>query len=62
MPPKLTPEEKKALKAQKKLEKKLAKIEKIKQDKRDALTREIKYSALTMKQHEKEWRQVRILS
>ncbi|CAH0552582.1 unnamed protein product [Brassicogethes aeneus] len=53
---KLTPEEKKAKKA----EKKLAAIEKKRQLKRDALEREIKFGDLTLKRHEKEWREMLI--
>ncbi|KAJ8944689.1 hypothetical protein NQ318_015897 [Aromia moschata] len=62
MPPKvkLTPEEKKALKLAKKEEKKRQKIEKAKQLKRDYLGREVKYGDLTLKGHEKEWRQMLI--
>lgn len=56
MPPKLTPEEKKAAKAAKKAEKKQQLIEKKKQIKRDQLDREVKYGDLTIKKHEKEWR------
>ncbi|XP_018572752.2 coiled-coil domain-containing protein 65-like [Anoplophora glabripennis] len=58
--PKLTPEEKKALKAAKKAEKKLQLIEKKKQIKRDYLDREVKYGELTIKRHEREWRQMLI--
>lgn len=61
MPPKLklTPEEKKALRAQKKAQKKIAQIEKKKQLKRDVITREIKYSNATLKKYDKEWKEVR---
>lgn len=60
MPPKptLTPEEKKALKAEKKAQKKLAAQEKKKQLKRDVISREIKYSNVTLKKYEKEWKEV----
>lgn len=60
MPPKLklTPEEKKAIRIQKKAQKKIAKIEKKKQLKRDILTREIKYSYVSLQKYEKEWKQV----
>ncbi|XP_023016452.2 dynein regulatory complex subunit 2 [Leptinotarsa decemlineata] len=60
MPPKLTPDEKKALKAEKKAEKKLKAIERKKQLKRDKLAREIEYSNLTLRRHEKDWRQMLI--
>nr|CAI5850601.1 unnamed protein product [Callosobruchus analis] len=56
----LTPEEKKALKAEKKAEKKRKAAEKKKQLKRDVLTRELKYSEVTYRKHEKEWRQLLI--
>ncbi|CAH1967116.1 unnamed protein product [Acanthoscelides obtectus] len=56
----VTPEEKKALKAEKKAEKKRKATEKKKQLKRDVLTRELKYSAVTYQRHEKEWRQLLI--
>lgn len=58
--PKLTPEERKALKAAKKAEKKQKLIEKKKQVRRDYLGREVKYGELTLKKHEKEWRQMLI--
>ncbi|KAJ8944690.1 hypothetical protein NQ318_015898 [Aromia moschata] len=58
MPPKLTPEEKKALKAAKKEEKKRQKIEQDKQVNRDYLGREVKYGQLTLKRHKREWRQM----
>ncbi|KAJ8919046.1 hypothetical protein NQ315_016952 [Exocentrus adspersus] len=51
------PRRKKALKAAKKAEKKRKLIEKKKQIKRDYLTREVHYGDLTIKKHEKEWRQ-----
>ncbi|KAL1488423.1 hypothetical protein ABEB36_014896 [Hypothenemus hampei] len=60
MPPKLTPEEKKALRVTKKAEKKKKQIEKKKQVKRDLLERELKYGALTLKRHERDWRQMLI--
>ncbi|KAJ8938791.1 hypothetical protein NQ314_011327 [Rhamnusium bicolor] len=58
--PPLTPEEKKALKAEKKAEKKRLLIEKKKQLKRDVLGRELKYGDITIKRHAKDWRQMLI--
>ncbi|XP_044262869.1 dynein regulatory complex subunit 2-like [Tribolium madens] len=64
MPPKkhrhLTPEEKRELKKQKKIEKKLRLAEKKKQIKRDHLEREVKYGELTIKKYEKNWREMLI--
>lgn len=58
--PKLTPEEKKALRLQKKQEKKLKALERKKQLKRDYLLREIKYTSVTVAKYDKEWRQMLI--
>lgn len=58
--PKLTPEEKKALRLQKKQEKKLQAIERKKQLKRDYLLREIRYSDQTVRKYEQNWRQMLI--
>lgn len=60
MPPKLSPEEKKKLAAQKRALKKQQQIEKKKQLKRDVLTRELQYSDLTVRRHEKEWKKMLI--
>ncbi|KAG5893054.1 hypothetical protein JTB14_014834 [Gonioctena quinquepunctata] len=60
MPPKLTDEEKKAARAEKRAERKVKQIERKKQLKRDQLYRELKYSSLTYKRHEKDWRQMLI--
>lgn len=60
MPPKLTPEERKELKAQKKVEKKRKQVEQKKQLSRDLLAREIQYGALTLKKQEKNWRKMLI--
>ncbi|KAJ8973374.1 hypothetical protein NQ317_007187 [Molorchus minor] len=58
MAPPLTPEEKKALKAAKKEQKKRLKIEADKQLKRDYLGREVKYGQFTIKRHEREWKKM----
>ncbi|XP_056633906.1 dynein regulatory complex subunit 2 [Diorhabda sublineata] len=54
----LSPEEKAALKAAKRIEKKRLKLEKKKQEQRDVLLRELKFSDVTIGRHEKEWRQM----
>ncbi|ENN76352.1 hypothetical protein YQE_07129, partial [Dendroctonus ponderosae] len=58
--PHLTPEERKELRALKKAEKKQKRQEKKKQLKRELLTREINYGAVTLKRQEKTWRQLLI--
>ncbi|CAG9766914.1 unnamed protein product [Ceutorhynchus assimilis] len=60
MPPKLTPEEKKARQANKRAEKKARQIEKRKQLKRDQLERELKYGAVTLRRQEQNWRKMLI--
>lgn len=54
--PKLTPAEKKALRAKKKAEKKRQAAERARQIKFDHLQREIKYTNLTVQRHEKKWK------
>lgn len=54
--PKLTPEERKRLRIQKRAEKKRLAALKKKQQKIDHLEREVKYGNLTVKRHEKKWR------
>lgn len=54
--PKLTPEERKLLRAQKKAEKKRAAAERARKLKFDYLGRETKYGSLTIRRHEKQWR------
>lgn len=54
--PKLTPEEKKLLRAQKKAEKKRQAAERQRQIKFDHLGREIKYGNLTVQRYEKKWK------
>lgn len=54
--PKLTPEERKQLRAQKKAEKKRKAAERARQIKFDYLGREVKYGNLTIQRHEREWR------
>lgn len=54
--PKLTPEEKKLLRAQKKAEKKRAAAERQRQLKFDYLGREVKYGNLTVRRYEKKWK------
>ncbi|XP_022901642.1 dynein regulatory complex subunit 2-like [Onthophagus taurus] len=56
MSPKLSKEEKKALKAAKKAEKKRLAAIKARQLKIDELQRELKYGRLTVKRHEKSWK------
>lgn len=56
--PKLDPEERKRIRAQKKLEKREAARRRARQIKVDALTRETRYSNLTIKRHEREWRKM----
>ncbi|GJQ74531.1 hypothetical protein Trydic_g21396 [Trypoxylus dichotomus] len=60
MPPKkkLTPEEKKALAAQKKADRKARAEERKKQLKYDQLTRELRYGALNIQRHEKNWKKM----
>lgn len=60
MPPKkkLSPEEKKALRAQKKADRKARAEEKKKQLKYDHLERELRYGALTIQRHEKNWKKM----
>lgn len=53
---KLTPEERKRLRIEKKVEKKRLVALKKKQQKIDHLEREVKYGNLTVKRHEKKWR------
>lgn len=53
--PKLTPEEKKLLRAQKKAEKKRLAAERQRQIKFDYLAREVKYGNLTIQRYEKKW-------
>lgn len=64
MPPKkhlhLSPEERRELKKQKKIERKLRIAEKKKQIKRDHLEREVKYGRLTVQKYEKNWREMLI--
>ncbi|KAF2879834.1 hypothetical protein ILUMI_26361 [Ignelater luminosus] len=56
--PKLTPEEKKALKAQKAAERKRLAELKRRQLRHDYLSREIQYGELTVKRHEKKWKEM----
>lgn len=56
--PKLTPEERKELRRQKKAEKKRLAALKKRQQKVDHLEREVKYGNLTIKRHEKSWREM----
>lgn len=58
--PKLTPEERKRLRQEKKAEKKRLAALKKKQQKFDHLEREVKYSGLTLRRHEKNWRRMLI--
>ncbi|RZC38941.1 hypothetical protein BDFB_007695 [Asbolus verrucosus] len=58
--PKLTPEERRELRKQKKLENKLQREEKKRQVKRDSLAREIKYGELTYRMYEKDWKKMLI--
>lgn len=56
--PKLTPEEKKLLRAQKKAEKKRKAVERARQIKFDHLGREIKYGNLNIVRYEKKWKEL----
>lgn len=58
--PKLTPEERKRLRLEKKAEKKKQALLKKRQQKFDHLEREVKYGNLTIKRHEKNWRSMLI--
>lgn len=58
--PKLTPEERKLIKQEKKAEKKRLAALKKRQQKFDYLEREVKYSDLTVRKHEKNWRRMLI--
>lgn len=56
--PKLTPEEKKLLRAQKRAEKKRQAVERARQIKFDYLGRELKYGNLNIERHEKKWKEL----